>query len=161
MGITDAFILNSNFFHAIIIIVLTGVLIFSFLNDKKNLLKTLWYLPLLLLIIMFASLDIYRNLVGSSTLVNIITSIIATTANIVFIFASIKNWKYLNKKLFFIIISIGVVIMILEILRRFNLLGNVPIYVAVITVIINTLFYFLIIQLIINASGKISRMGIK
>lgn len=153
MELTNILALVSNFLHTIIVIVLTGVLLSSFLNNKKKLTKPLWYLPLLILILIFACLDAYRTFIEPSSLVNLITLIIALATIIVFVFATIKNWKYLNKKLFFSMIPLAIGILILQTLHKYTAI-EISLYTSIFTLSINILLYFLILSLIINASGR-------
>lgn len=151
---TKAFVLISTIVHFVLVVVLEGILITEFYKRKEKFGGgILVYGIFLIVILAFSILDIYRNLISASTLLNWINLSLATLANILFIGASLKYFKYINKKLFFSIPLFSISIVIIEVLRLLGIGRSLEMYTAITTLTATTLAYFVIVGFLINSSG--------
>jgi len=148
-------VLSSALVHYVIVAVLGGVLITEYYKRKKELRGgILGYGAFLIIILVFFVLDIYRNLVASSMLIDWISLFLAILANISFVATSLRYFEYINKRLFFSIPLFSIGIIIVEILRVLQIGKNLEVYTAITTLVATIFGYLLIIGFLIDRSSN-------
>ncbi len=151
-------VLSGALVHYVLAIVLGGILIAEYYERRKKLRGgILGYVLFLIVIIIFFVLDIYRNLVASSVLLNWIGLFLDLLASALFVITSFKYFKNINKKLFFSVMPFAMGIAIVEVLRLLEIGKYLAIYTAITTLTATILGYFMIIGFLINTSNKGSK----
>ncbi len=152
---TNIFVLISAIVHFALVIVLGGILIAEYYKRKEKLRGgILGYGAFLIVILVFFVLDVYRNLVAPSMLLNWVNLFLATLANVIFITTSLKYFKSINKKLFFSIPPFAISIIIIEVLMLLQVGTYLEVYTAITTLIATVIGYLMIIGFLINTKEK-------
>lgn len=157
MVLTEALAMSVGLLHFVLAIVLIGILLVGYFDKKTRIKRSLLgYIFFCVTIMAFFISEIWGDFIFSSVLVNWLSLFLAILATISFIGVSLIHYKNLNKKLFFSIAPLGIGIVVVEILSM--LLPDISffLYTAILTSTATLLGYFLIVQLIIDTSGKIS-----
>ena len=142
--------------HFVLAIVLGGVLFAEYhKRGKKFRSGILGYGVFLIVIFVFYSFGVYRNLVDASVLVNWVCLFLAFLANVLFVLISLKYLKNINKILFFSILPFSLGIIVIEILRILHPDKFFEIYTGFTTIIATIFAYFLIVGFLINTSKQV------
>ncbi len=151
----ETFVMISAMVHFVLVIVLGGILIAEYYKTNKKFKKgILRYEAFLIVILTFFVLEVYRTLITSSIPVNWICLFLAILANILFVSTSLKYWKHINRKLFFVIPPFAIGIIVIEVLRLLQVGKYLEIYTAMTTLVATIFAYFIILSFLINISGK-------
>jgi len=148
-------VLSSALVHYVLATVLVGVLVAEYYKRKEKLRGgILGYVAFLIVILIFFVLDIYRNFVAPSVLLNWICLFLDLLASALFVITSFKYLKNVNKKLFFSILPFAIGIAIIEVLRLLEVGRYLETYTAITTLIATILGYFLIVSFLIETKEK-------
>lgn len=153
--VIGSIVLSSALVHFILVITLVGILIVEYTKkDEKFKAAIIGYIGFLIVIFAFFVLDVYRNIIGASILINWIALFLAFLANVLLILVSFRYFKYINKKLFFSIPLFSVSMVIIEVLRILYVDKSFEIYTAIVAIVATILAYFVIVGFLINTSGE-------
>lgn len=148
-------VLSSALAHYVLAIVLGGILIAEYFKRKKKLRGgILGYVAFSVTILIFYILDIYRNFVAPSVLLNWIGLFLDLLASIFFVATSLKYLKNINKILFISVTPFALGIATVEVLRLLQIGANLEIYTAITTLAATILGYFMIVDFLINTSER-------
>lgn len=155
MEISNSIVLSSALVHYVLAVILIGILITEYAKRAKKYRGGIAsYIGLFIIILIFYLLDMYRNLLAPSVLINWICLFLAFLANALFILVTFKYLKNINKILFFSIPPFSLGIVVVEILRILYPDKSFDLYTSFTTIIATTLAYLLIIGFLINTAKR-------
>ncbi len=148
--------LVSYFIAQIVLILVIGTLVSCFIENKcmrKHKIKSLFMFLFLIAIFVIISLSILLDY-GIVELPPYITLLFVFASILIFIIASVINWKFLNKPLFFSIIAILLIVVLNEVIKLITTYKNFTI-VGSVGLILHFLFlYFLVVDWKITINEK-------
>lgn len=143
------------FVQFIVITIIIGILVLEYFRRKPDKKKgILLFIACYALLILVNIFDTFLTFIGNSKLLVPTTGSIVAVQLILFCINSIRNWKFIDKVLFFIIISTTIAIAILRAGLSVTIESSYEFFVIIFFAIATISNYFFIIKFLINTSKR-------